>query len=185
VCRLVDGKSNCPVASDGQGLFGIKTLYVDPASREVFVLDKENSPWKYDAKTTRFVAGTAGKWFPDYLPDAVRDMVAHSSEWQYATDVGVYFVPFDSEDGINGVPNPDYTLAGGWPISVRGMSVDTTTGTAWLATNQGAFHSDKERGWVYVAGLPSRNVTSVLATPNAIWIGTADEGLIRFVPSTP
>lgn len=185
VCKWADDKSSCPVTSDGQALLGAKTLFVDPASREVFVLDRNNNPWKYDAGENHFIAGTDSKWSPDYLSDTVHDMVAHSSEWQYATDVGVYFVPFDSEEGINGVPNPDYTLTGGWPVQVHKMGLETATGVTWLATNQGAFYSDKERGWVYVAGLPSRNITTVLATRDAIWFGTADKGLMRFVPSIP
>ncbi len=185
VCRWANGKLNCPATSDGQALLDAKTLYVDPVSREVFALDRNNNPWKYDAGANHFVAGTDDNWFPDYLPDTIHDMVAQSSEWQYATDVGVYFVPFDSEEGINGVPNPDYTLTGGWPVQVRKMSLDTATGVTWLATNQGAFYSDEERGWVYVAGLPSRNITAVLATSDAIWFGTADKGLIRFTPSMP
>lgn len=183
VCQWVDGKLICPATSDGQALWGAKTLYVDPVSREVFALDGNNNPWKYEAGANHFVAGTDSKWFPDSLPDTVHDMVAHSSEWQYATDVGVYFVPFDSEEGFTGVPNPDYSLAGGWPVQVRRMSLDTTTDVTWLATNQGVFYSDREHRWGYVAGLPSRNITTVLATRDAIWFGTADKGLIRFVPS--
>jgi hypothetical protein len=183
LCRFVDGESNCPTTSDGESVSDAKTLYVDPVSHEVFVLDGNNNPLKYNAAIQHFVAGTDDKWFPDYLPTVVHDMVAQPAKWHYATDDGLYFVAFHSDETLNGIPGPDYGLSGGWPVSVYQMSVDPTTGTIWLATNQGAFHSNNELGWVFVAGLPSRNITTVLATSDAIWFGTADAGLIRFVPA--
>jgi len=185
ICRWTDGDFDCPVTSDGQILAGIKTLYADPVNGGVFVLDKNNAPWQYDAKTKQFGVSTDHSYFSSYLRAQVRDMVAQSSKWQYATDKGVYSAAIDPKRGRVGAPSADYGLTGGWPITVRQISVDAATSRTWLATDQGAFRSDEEHGWVYVAGLPSRNITTVLATPDAIWFGTEDKGLIRFVPSMP
>jgi len=93
----------------------------------------------------------------------------------YATERGIC-----DGDGLS-----DYKLAGGWPVSVRRMRLDETTGILWIATNQGVFYRQgmdmHGQNRTYVAGLPSRDVTIVLPMPDgSVWLGTANVGLVYF-----
>jgi ligand-binding sensor domain-containing protein len=57
------------------------------------------------------------------------------------------------------------------------------TGMIWIITDQGAFARDLAKDWTYVAALPNAELTAVLpASDGSVWFGTADAGLIRFVP---
>jgi ligand-binding sensor domain-containing protein len=65
------------------------------------------------------------------------------------------------------------------------MRLDEATSTLWIATNQGAFYRQEMdmhgQNWTYVAGLPSRDVTTVLPMPDgSVWLGTANAGLVYF-----
>ena len=182
VCRWENGVSTCPTTSDGGAIAGAQVLDValeEGLVRVVSVTDGQGQSWLCNAPNCDSEGFVTPAWyFPErMLPRRINDQIITRDTHLYATQHGIY-----DADGIG-----DYRLAGGWPVSVRRMSLNEATGTLWIATNQGAFYrletDTHGRSWTYVAGLPSRDVTAVLPTSDSsAWLGTADAGLVYFEP---
>ena len=74
---------------------------------------------------------------------------------------------------------------------MRQIRLDWDTEETWIATSQGAFFQEpfdpsEDPGWTFVAGLPSRDLTTVLPLyyDVAFWLGTRDAGVIYFQPAS-
>lgn len=176
VCRWESGDSSCPTKPDGGAIAGGQALGVVLEEGLVSVIDGQGQAWVCNMPDCDSEGFTTTRSFLELiLPRRINDQVLAGNTRFYATERGIY-----DGDGLG-----DYKLAGGWPVSVRRMRLDEATGTLWIATNQGAFYRQgmdmHGQNWTYVAGLPSRDVTTVLPMPDgSVWLGTANAGLVYF-----
>lgn len=188
LCRRAGGAALCPTDPNGQPIRGAQALAVRRGT--AIVVDGDGRFW-FCASDGCSEGDYATTLENAYLPQRLNDLLVTESSWWYATQEGIYDASTEWGNPPD-ITSGDISLSGGWPISVRQISLDETTRNIWIATSQGAFYQrlvDPERergGWTFIAGLPDRDLTAVLPLPDgSVWLGTANAGVIHFVPDNP
>ena len=182
VCRWHDETAACVTTAEGAPLADVQALYTDLEGMVTLAVDAR-AAWLIEGET---LIEMSLRDLAVLSEGEVNDVAFHNPSlpthsmeqgvWLFATPEGIYEV-------VQAMAVDDLSLTGGWPVDVRQISVDTDGGSVWIATNQGAFRREPDGDWRAVMGLPSRDITTILALPGGgAWIGTADAGLLHVVP---
>lgn len=183
LCRWGDAARSCVTTPEGASLAGIQALHAGDEDAPVLAIDEE-SVWTLESSNVvsyslSDLAVYAGGQTNDVaLATVQRDPKVDA--WLLATPEGIYEMGVDL---VGALAVSDLSLSGGWPLEVRQISVEKRKGSSWIATNQGAFIREPGGSWQPVLGLPSRDITTIQPLPDgSAWVGTADAGLLHFVP---
>lgn len=183
LCRWGDAARSCITPLAGASLAGIQALYAGDEGVPVIAIDEE-SVWTIESSNVvTYSLDNLAVYAGGQMNDVAFATVQRDPKvdaWLLATPEGIYEV---GADLAGAMAVSDLSLSGGWPLEVRQISVEERRGSVWIATNQGAFMREPGGSWQPVLGLPSRDITAIQPLRHrSAWIGTADAGLLHFVP---
>ncbi|MFP4344427.1 MAG: hypothetical protein ACLFU8_07035 [Anaerolineales bacterium] len=183
LCRWGDAARSCVTTFEGASLTGIQALYAGDEDAPVMAVDEETVWTIESSNVVTYSLDDLAVYAGGQTNDVAFATVQRDPKvatWLLATPEGIYEV---GADLAGAMAVSDLSLSGGWPLEVRQISVEERRGSVWIATNQGAFVREPGGSWEPVLGLPSRDITAIQPLRHrSAWIGTADAGLLHFVP---
>jgi hypothetical protein len=155
----------------------------------LWAVNKDNEVWVHQSDPGQFVSDNFA-----FVYGPMDALLATPERLFFGNRKGFYLeTPFGEDASATWA---DSTLAGGWRTRVRDIQLAPGNEAIWIATNQGVFSHQNLTGdafltwmqpwtqispvtWIYLTGLPTRELTHVLPLPDGqLWIGAQDQGVI-------